>query len=219
MLGEAREDLAHLRRSFALSKDDFGHACTQSAMMIHLGESEIFERQMTQAFDGVIGRKFAAADLIEKFTDGVGVHGGVRNQLASSRLAFAAYRCRPRGGLASLGSALPDLRPGLMNGVASRLVPASDRDHPQLHSCVLGSCDRAKFGNHSGADFVRESGLIQVNEEQAPQGARFHLARKAGVVDLVSDAVSPVLHAAFKSLPISPARLLFSFSTRLAPLH
>ena len=39
---------------------------------------------MAQAIDGIVGRNCAAADRIEKFTDGVGVHGR-RSELALSR--------------------------------------------------------------------------------------------------------------------------------------
>ena len=42
--------------------------------MIDFGEAEIFEGQMAQAIDGVVGREFALADLLEKFADGFGVH-------------------------------------------------------------------------------------------------------------------------------------------------
>jgi hypothetical protein len=31
---------------------------------------------MAKAFDAFVGREFAAADLLEEFADGFGVHGG-----------------------------------------------------------------------------------------------------------------------------------------------
>jgi hypothetical protein len=76
MLRQPRENLGHLRRSLALSEDYFGHTRAQAAMMVDLSESQVFEGQMAKAFDGFVGREFAAADLVEEFADGFGVHGG-----------------------------------------------------------------------------------------------------------------------------------------------
>ena len=45
-------------------------------MVIDFSESQIFERQMTQAIHGVIGREPSLAYLLEKSADGFGVHGG-----------------------------------------------------------------------------------------------------------------------------------------------
>ena len=42
-------------------------------MVIHLGESEIFEWQMANALHRFVGRKLASAYLLEKFADGFGV--------------------------------------------------------------------------------------------------------------------------------------------------
>ncbi len=64
----------HLRGSLAFSKDNFGHAGAQGAMMVDLGEAEVFERQMAQARDRVIGRELALAHLLEELADGFGVH-------------------------------------------------------------------------------------------------------------------------------------------------
>ena len=44
-------------------------------MMIDFGEAEVFKGQMSKAIDGAVGRKFAPADLLEKFADGFGIHG------------------------------------------------------------------------------------------------------------------------------------------------
>jgi hypothetical protein len=42
-------------------------------MVIDLGESEILERQVAEAGDGVVGRQFAFADFLEKLPDRFGV--------------------------------------------------------------------------------------------------------------------------------------------------
>ncbi len=44
-------------------------------MMVDLGESQVFKRQMAKTINGGVGRKFAPAHLLEKFADGFGVHG------------------------------------------------------------------------------------------------------------------------------------------------
>ena len=73
MPGQPGKDRCHLRRSLPLAKDHLGHAAAQGAMVIQLGESEIFEWQMANAFHGFIGGKFAQAYLLEEFADGFGV--------------------------------------------------------------------------------------------------------------------------------------------------
>jgi len=77
ILGQPRENLGDLRWSLPFSENHFGHAGAEAAMVIDLGEAEIFERQMAQAIDSIVRLEFAAADLLEKFADGFGVHGGV----------------------------------------------------------------------------------------------------------------------------------------------
>jgi len=76
MLREAGEDFGGVRRSLAFRQNDFGHTDAQRAVMIDLGEAEIFERQVSQAIDGGIGRELALAHLLEEAANGVGVHGG-----------------------------------------------------------------------------------------------------------------------------------------------
>src|SRR5262249_57819780 len=45
---EAEEDFGNLSSALALGKDHFGYAHTQSTMMVHFGEAEIFKRQVGQ---------------------------------------------------------------------------------------------------------------------------------------------------------------------------
>jgi hypothetical protein len=82
VLGETGKNSCHLRRRLAFSEDDLGHAIAQGAVVIDFGETEIFKRQMAQAGDGIVGREFAVADLLEKLADGFGVHG---NSAASAQ--------------------------------------------------------------------------------------------------------------------------------------
>ena len=44
-------------------------------MVVNLGKSQVFKGEMAQAVDRIVGREFAAANLVEKFTDGLRVHG------------------------------------------------------------------------------------------------------------------------------------------------
>jgi hypothetical protein len=85
VFGETGEDSRDLRRSLALSEDDFGHAIAQSAVVIDFGESEILERQVAEAGDRVVGRQFAFADLLEKLAD----RFGVQEELNSRQSAFS----------------------------------------------------------------------------------------------------------------------------------
>jgi hypothetical protein len=52
-------------------------------MMIDFGEAEIFERQVSKALNGVIGRELAFADFVEKLADGFGVQGGTQQSALS----------------------------------------------------------------------------------------------------------------------------------------
>ena len=49
MFRKAREDQSYLRRCLPLPEYDLGHAGTQRAMMINLGEPQILEGEMAQA--------------------------------------------------------------------------------------------------------------------------------------------------------------------------
>src|ERR1017187_271997 len=72
--GEPAEDFGHLTRRFALGKNHFGHALAQGAMVVDLGEAQVFKRQMTQALDGGVGREVLLSDLVEQLAKGFGVH-------------------------------------------------------------------------------------------------------------------------------------------------
>ena len=60
--------------ALAESENDFWHAVAQCAVMIDLGETEIFEGQVTHAGESGIGVDRAAANIIEKFPELVFCH-------------------------------------------------------------------------------------------------------------------------------------------------
>ena len=78
MPGQPGEDLCRLRRGLPFTENHFGHARAQGAMMVDFGESEVFEGQMAKTVNRFVGRKFAAAHLLEEFADGFGVHGSTQ---------------------------------------------------------------------------------------------------------------------------------------------
>ena len=61
----------------------------------------------------------------------------------------------------------------------------------------------ADSGNHCGADFAGQAGLVEMSKKQSAQTARLHFAGEIGIVDLASDAVSPLLRDRFKLLVIA----------------
>ncbi len=78
MLRQPGKDGRHLGRGLARPEDHFRHSVAQGAMVVHIGESQVFEGKMAQAVDGGVGRKLALADLLEEFADGIGVQGGTQ---------------------------------------------------------------------------------------------------------------------------------------------
>lgn len=74
MLRQSCKNLRRLRGSFFLSENHFRHAPAQAAMMVYLGEAQVFERHVPQAFDGIVGSDLTPAHLLEEFADGFRVH-------------------------------------------------------------------------------------------------------------------------------------------------
>jgi hypothetical protein len=66
---EAREDLRHLSSRFALAEDDFGHSVAQFAMMVELGEAEVFKGKMAKARKSFVGRELSGTDVTEQFAE------------------------------------------------------------------------------------------------------------------------------------------------------
>jgi hypothetical protein len=74
VLREFPENSGNLRRTLSLAENDLGHSHAQCAVMVHFGEAKVFERQVSQLPDSVIGREFPGPDFFEEFADGVSVH-------------------------------------------------------------------------------------------------------------------------------------------------
>ncbi len=73
-LGHAGEDGCYLGGGFAGGKDDLGHTGAEGAVMIDLGETEIFERKIAEAVEGFVDRRAALADFVEQRFDAGAIH-------------------------------------------------------------------------------------------------------------------------------------------------
>ena len=71
----------------ALGEDDFGHAVAQGAVVVHLGEPEVFKRHVPHAPHGYVDIYRAGAYLFEERTHLVLVHDArISESLASAGL-------------------------------------------------------------------------------------------------------------------------------------
>ena len=59
-------DRNHMVRALAQPEDHFGHAMTQRAMVIDLGESEVFKRQMAHAVERRLDIGRSAPDFFQQ---------------------------------------------------------------------------------------------------------------------------------------------------------
>ena len=75
MSSQPREDLGHLRGSFALAEHDFWHALPKRSVMVELGEAQILKRKMAESLDSLVGGKLLGADFGEEPSERVRVHG------------------------------------------------------------------------------------------------------------------------------------------------
>ena len=75
MGGESGEDFGDLGGRFAFAEDNFGHALAKGAMVVELGEAEVFERKMTETLNSLVGRELFGPDFMEQLSEGVRVHG------------------------------------------------------------------------------------------------------------------------------------------------
>ena len=71
---QARHDGADLVGRFALAEDHFRDSVPQRAMMIDLGEAQVFERQVAHAFDGRVDIHGSGADLFEQAAQMILIH-------------------------------------------------------------------------------------------------------------------------------------------------
>src|SRR5205807_375984 len=93
VFSEPGENSCYVRGCLALSENDLRHAGAEGTMVIHFGEAEVFEGQVAQAVNRVVGRKFSAADLVEKFADGFSVHRCTQHAALSTQ--HSAFSNRP----------------------------------------------------------------------------------------------------------------------------
>ena len=66
VLREPAENRGEVRGSLSRSKDHLRHADAQRAMMVHVGESQVFERQMLQLLHRLVGRELALSSPARK---------------------------------------------------------------------------------------------------------------------------------------------------------
>jgi hypothetical protein len=74
--GHAGKDLSNLRWSLAGGKYDFGHAGAEGAVMIELGKTDVFERQVAQPVEGIVDGGAALTDFVEQRFDLRAIHQG-----------------------------------------------------------------------------------------------------------------------------------------------
>ena len=67
LLEHGADDFGDLLRRFAFGENDFREALTQGAMMVHLGEAEVFKRQVLEAFDDSGRRELSSPHGFQKF--------------------------------------------------------------------------------------------------------------------------------------------------------
>src|SRR5579859_2089532 len=72
--------------------------------------------------------------------------------------------------------------------------------HRSLPFSAAGNLARKgpQFADHCRADFARQSRLVEVRQEEASQPARRNLASEIGLVDLITNAITPFLAAGFE---------------------
>ena len=85
-----QRDFAHLRRGFALRKNDFGKADARFALMIEARETDVFRRPAAQLLEGRIGCEFAAFDRFEKRAQCLRIHNKKTAFILADKVRFAA---------------------------------------------------------------------------------------------------------------------------------
>ena len=71
---QAGKNLRNLRRRFPRAQHHFRDAGPQRAMMIEFGKAQVFERHVTQASQGLVGREAPAAHVGQQLAQGGGIH-------------------------------------------------------------------------------------------------------------------------------------------------
>ena len=95
-LRETREMAASCSDDLSRS-DNFRHANSQRAMIVHIGEAKVFERKMAQPLYRFLGRTLPT-HIVEQFLDGVGSHGAVLSCQLSVKQWSLDGRCEASDG-------------------------------------------------------------------------------------------------------------------------
>lgn len=83
-------DFGNLLRRLAFSKNNFGKALAQRAMMIDFREAKVFERKMLEPFDGRAGGKFPSAHGFQNFQQVCLIHAILPLEILSLARTIAA---------------------------------------------------------------------------------------------------------------------------------
>src|SRR5581483_1234615 len=138
----------------------------QRAMVVHFGEADVLKGQVTQARDGLVGRKLAGADLLKEPLDLVGSH-----ESRVSRFTFPVSSFELQ--LAS-ANGRPPARKG--KSITQRTRRESSRKHFFLRHA--GAADGDEVRGPRGA------GLVQRAAIKAAQEALAHASGDIGAVEL-----------------------------------
>jgi hypothetical protein len=89
--GHPAEDFGDLGGCFAGGEDDLGHAGAQGAVVVELGEAEVFKGKVFEAIEGIADGNAAVADFVEEGFEAKTIHW------------FELLVMRPRDLVAALG--------------------------------------------------------------------------------------------------------------------
>ena len=89
-LGHAVKNFSHLLHGLARCKEHFGHAGAQRAVMIELGKTKVFERQIAKAVQGFIHGGAALAHFVQQRLNICTIH-----QRPSFKRVSQLGRCAP----------------------------------------------------------------------------------------------------------------------------
>jgi hypothetical protein len=73
-LGHAGKDGGNLGGRLACGEDNFRHSSAQGAMVVELGEAEVFEGQVLEAIDGIANGSAPVADFVEESFEAKTIH-------------------------------------------------------------------------------------------------------------------------------------------------
>src|ERR1017187_2507108 len=103
ILQQAGGDGDHVIGGLALGEDDLWNAVPQGAMVIHLGEAQVFKGHVAHARDGGIDIDRAVTDLLEQGTELILVHESRVSKRRLSPLQYRIMTAHPTKVLSGLG--------------------------------------------------------------------------------------------------------------------